>query len=641
MDQEVIDILGHIAKGHNFLLSGGAGSGKTYTLVQVIRAVLQEHKKPIACMTYTNAAANEIEHRVNHKLLNVSTIHDFLWDNIKNYQNELKHVIIEMINSPEDSLNVADCDTPISEDFFDNRENSVDIKYAEYVRIKDGIISHDEVLRVAKNVFSKYKKVGDILKSRYPFIFIDEYQDTHPEVVEILLDCITQSPKHCIIGFVGDSMQAIYDDGIGSIKNYLNTIDNTNGCVYEVQKKQNRRCPRAVIDIANKIRFDGLFQEPSIDITAPNMIDGHVKQGSAKFFYTENGENHVDILKEKLCSEGWDFDDTNETKELRLTHNLIAGEAGFGTLMEIHNGEKIIEFAKRVRKYIGKYLAKMDVSTMTFNDVLVFLEANETDKEKEWKPTKGQLAYIDCHVEYFEYAKTLSFDVLSNCFITKDLLIDDDNNDETENNTSTRTTLSPLNLHLHKIEKCLRLYTNHEYSEFMKNTSVGFINKASQKRILKDAITRVLEIKEMTIGEVIDMADRLNICKIDDKPEKYIIKNPYIYYRVRKVNYSEHRHVYDYIMQRQPFSTQHKTKGLEYSNVLVILNAGNWPKYNYESLFNPNTGKSEAVIQRTKKLFYVCCTRAKNNLIVYYPSAPTSVVEGAKSMFGEDNIFKI
>ena len=78
--KEVKEILEHIAQNHHFLLSGGAGSGKTYTMVEVIRAVLNAYPGAnIACMTYTNAAANEIEHRINDSRLSVSTIHDFLW----------------------------------------------------------------------------------------------------------------------------------------------------------------------------------------------------------------------------------------------------------------------------------------------------------------------------------------------------------------------------------------------------------------------------------------------------------------------------------------------------------------------------------------------------------------------------------
>ena len=49
-------------------------------------------------------------------------------------------------------------------------------------------MSHDEVIVVAYEMFKGYKKLCDILKSRYPFILIDEYQDTFPMVVEIMLD---------------------------------------------------------------------------------------------------------------------------------------------------------------------------------------------------------------------------------------------------------------------------------------------------------------------------------------------------------------------------------------------------------------------------------------------------------------------
>ena len=64
---EFEQITNHITQGHNFLLSGGAGSGKTYTLVQVIRWIIQNYPADqIACITYTNAAVNEISITVDH-----------------------------------------------------------------------------------------------------------------------------------------------------------------------------------------------------------------------------------------------------------------------------------------------------------------------------------------------------------------------------------------------------------------------------------------------------------------------------------------------------------------------------------------------------------------------------------------------
>src|SRR5690606_10682708 len=91
LEPEVQQIFQSIDNGRNFLLSGGAGSGKTYSLVSVIRQVINENPTAkVACMTYTNSAVKEIEERVNHKNLNVSTIHDFLWDNISTFKRNLK-----------------------------------------------------------------------------------------------------------------------------------------------------------------------------------------------------------------------------------------------------------------------------------------------------------------------------------------------------------------------------------------------------------------------------------------------------------------------------------------------------------------------------------------------------------------------
>ena len=162
---EFQQIMEHIANGDNFLLSGGAGSGKTYSLVQVIKKVIEDNPtSKIACMTYTNAAVKEIEERVNHKNLNVSTIHDFLWDNIKHFQKELKIAIITLSNDENVNKIKIDGLNKVSNDYFDNREEAVKIQYKEYLRLKDGIISHDELLVIADYMFAKYSKLCDVVK---------------------------------------------------------------------------------------------------------------------------------------------------------------------------------------------------------------------------------------------------------------------------------------------------------------------------------------------------------------------------------------------------------------------------------------------------------------------------------------------
>ena len=88
-----------------------------------------------------------------------------------------------------------------------------------------------------------------------------------------------------------------------------------------------------------------------------------------------------------------------------------------------------------------------------------------------------------------------------------------------------------------------------------------------------------------------------------------------------------------------PFSTQHKTKGDEFDNVLVILDNGRWNDYNFGYLFL-NSG-TESVLKRTQKIFYVCCTRARENLAVYYHNPAPNVIAKAKEWFGEANVISL
>lgn len=64
-------------------------------------------------------------------------------------------------------------------------------------------------------------------------------KDTQIEVINILLRHASQSKKKNIIGFFGDSMQAIYDKRVGDLNDYLSA-----GTVHEVKLEQNRRNPQ-------------------------------------------------------------------------------------------------------------------------------------------------------------------------------------------------------------------------------------------------------------------------------------------------------------------------------------------------------------------------------------------------------------
>lgn len=651
--QQVIKL---IRQGHSFLLSGGAGSGKTYSLVEILKAILVETPTAsIACITYTNSAVSEIEERVQHEHLHVSTIHDFLWSNIKHFQCELKNTLIELMNDDEQPKIKSPDGENVANDFFDNLDS--DIKYKEFLRIKDGCISHDEVIILACKMYEKYEKLCTITKDSYPFILVDEYQDTDPNVVKLLLEHLNQSPKRNIVGFFGDAMQSIYEGSVGNLNRYtkritafkkepnkqnihFSVIDNLKEyslitpTVIEVKKVQNRRSPQLVIDLANKIRNDGLKQKASEDINAPNMnVDGTVKQGSALFLYSNNDD--LNAVRQHLA---WDYDSSIETKELNLTHNLIAGKAGFGDLIRIYDKDKILEFIKRVKDYIKNNDIKIETENKTFKQVYTELGGFEKTVTKLLAPTpKTQQVYIESYPEAYQLALNQFYDEISHLYIDKDMLLDNKKNnaDDLSKLSSNRDDLIK---HLFKIEHCIYLYKKRRFNEFSRLTDL-LITSVADKKNLEESMNALIKVEDRSIGDVVELANKLNLVNQDDKLEIFQTSRSYVYQQVCQIPYQQFRKLYQYLEGYTPFSTQHKTKGSEYPNVLVVLNSGQWNHYNFNYLFEGSG--NENVRHRTEKIFYVCCTRAKDNLAVFFHQPNTNVIAKAREWFGADNIVNL
>ena len=85
---------------------------------------------------------------------------------------------------------------------------------------------------------------------------------------------------------------------------------------------------------------------------------------------------------------------------------------------------------------------------------------------------------------------------------------------------------------------------------------------------------------------------------------------------------------YNYVNDDSPFSTQQGIKGAEFERVLVVLDddEGTHVQFSYDKYLgikalsdrdetNRREGK-ETAVERTRRLFYVCCTRAMKDLIV-------------------------
>lgn len=626
LEKEVLEALQCIKNGENFILEGGAGSGKTYSLNSLINALTEELPDiKIVCITYTNNAVAEILSRIENENIWVSTIHEFIWSLIRKYQNEIKNILVELINDDNEKNFKKPKDFSadlISKEYFEN----LYVDYDEYYSVTPNDenivkISHDHILIVAEKMFGKYKKIADILKDIADCIFVDEYQDTSPLVADILLKHLEQSYKKNVIGFFGDSMQSIYDDGVGNLNQYNLT---------KIVKTQNRRNPRVVIEVANKFRDDDIEQRPSEDINAPNMENGTIREGSIKFLYGTEINDFISV-KGKNIFESWDFSDGKQTKELRLTHKYNAEMTGFKDLYDLYNADLITKLISGIKKKIDK--GNLDCNK-TLGEIAL-----------EVKPTYNKVELLDqingneIYQSIYSVLEDMSWEeAYEKCRITKESLMSYKLNGMSgryEANSYRDRILRRLDI----LEEIIELYEANRFNDFLRITKFSIHNR-NDKICLKQAIDYLVSENNQTIENVLKFAEVKGLLKEDELFSDYISnKGFYLWERIKKITFNQYRKSVLYLKEFSPICTQHSVKGSEYDNVLLVLES-DWNKYDFRTLFGKGSPNSN-VQKRTKKLFYVCITRAKKNLIIYMPTDDSDIIEKSKEYFGEENVIDL
>ncbi|ATL27356.1 putative DNA helicase [Streptomyces formicae] len=93
---------------------------------------------------------------------------------------------------------------------------------------------------------TQHPKLTRLIADGYPIIFVDEYQNTSPKTIRLLLDHIAGAGHHsCVVGLFGDSIQKIYPSGQGAVVHPQLT---------PITKHENHRCSLPVVAVLNKIR---------------------------------------------------------------------------------------------------------------------------------------------------------------------------------------------------------------------------------------------------------------------------------------------------------------------------------------------------------------------------------------------------
>ena len=563
-------VINAIDSKQSFLLEAGAGSGKTYTLIQSLNHILDNHSEKlrsagqkISCITFTNVAKDEIVKRIeNSDLVVVQTIHEFLWDCVKNFQSSL-HTKLGELNDEYERQRTEEGRRKGYEHIQDLDEKiaKLNVSYTDYGRnFQKGLLTHEDVITISYYMFRDYSSLSDILANKYPYIFIDEYQDTEEGTILSLLEHhLKQQQGNVVVGFFGDSMQKIYDQGIGKIDPKYYQKASKDKLLEYITKEENYRCSLVVIELLNKIRKN-----------IKQVASGNNKKGAISFLY---GQSDYDNYFEYLKKQGWDFDDLN-TKVLFLTHTRIAKKLGYENLLGV--------YTKRYGQFGRDRLIKKEERFSKF-----FFHENGIEK-------------VLSYYEQRKYGEVIN------------MLRDNGYG-----------------------------LTFHKDKEKIDNTVKELIS-IREKGTIRDVLDFVKRTQILSVPDIILDFERYLEQETDTTDDEKIQKDTIFYNALMGIQYLEVISFYDFVENKTVFSTKHGTKGDEYENVLVIIDDGSWRQsYSFKEMFAGESKYPER-LQRTLNLFYVCCSRAKNNLSVATVSTmDEAAMSTVKDWFGESNLVDI
>lgn len=146
---------------------------------------------------------------------------------------------------------------------------SVDLMGYKKLYWEKGRLHHDDVLFFGHKLLIRYPFILKVLRAKFPYFIIDEFQDTSPiqtAIIKLL------AAEETIVGVIGDKAQSIFSFQGASPADFTGfTLPNQNN--YEIN--DNRRSTNRIVDILNTVRAD-IRQNPSRGVPGdkPSILVG-------------------------------------------------------------------------------------------------------------------------------------------------------------------------------------------------------------------------------------------------------------------------------------------------------------------------------------------------------------------------------
>ena len=598
----------------SFFLFAGAGSGKTRSLVNALENIsssigekMRLQGKQVGVITYTNNACDEIKRRLNNdSLVYVSTIHSFTWDLIRGFNEDINKWLKERLAT--DILELQSKSSRQGTKAEIDRVHKIESKQ-ERLRELDNIkkftynpnsnnteresLSHAEVLQIGAYFLTVKPLIQLVLIKKFPILLIDESQDTNKGLMEAFLLVQQTHKNEFSLGLLGDTMQRIYGDGKTDLG-----VDLPADWARPA-KKMNHRSPTRIIELINKIRSDVDSQK--------QQERQDKKGGTVRLFAIQSSKDKQaaeTIVMQQMATITGDseWDKRESVVSLILEHHMAANRMGFGEMFSaLYPSDEF----------------RLGLLDGTLPEIRIFSEVI--------------LPLLEAHKNGDKFAIANVVKKRSRVFQKRYMR---------DNKTESKNILETAKANIEKLCTAYDAKPDINFGELLKIVCAGsvFTIPNGYKPILmrtpleQDAANAFDDEIESTepSADKIDCLDRFLNTRFS-----------------QILNYTS------YINGQSPFFTHQGVKGLEFPRVMAIIDDSEMRVFlfSYDKLFgiksktttdinNEREGK-ETGIDRTRRLFYVICSRAEESLaIVAYTDNPTGLKEGlsGKGWFNDDEI---
>jgi DNA helicase II / ATP-dependent DNA helicase PcrA len=539
------------------------------------------------------------------------------------------------------------------------------------------IISHDTLLDYALKMIKTYDLLKRVILDSYPYILIDEYQDTNRRVVEMMKlieDHAKSIQRKLFIGYFGDTAQNIYEDGVGG------ELSNAHAGLKVINKQFNRRSHSEIIDVINKIRNDDIKQKSIYDDCIGGSVKFFIGRDEVKHQFIEaykekwnvNPENklHCLVLLNKLVAEFNSFPDIyrcfSDTTYYKINYDRLNNELLSNELLKLGDVPNLfyrtLQFIDSIRNpqtSLGNLIDKKIYSQMTFLKMKELIAVLKTisgvslgeyirdmfDKygnsgNNYYKQVFRELISLERY-SYHDFTNYLLDKLFLNIgsgklndFKLKLMELFEEDLLPKANKKEGEAIKSKLQRFLDS--EFFSYIDTQEANEFKSRLYKFFDEQIFSGLNLDDQDwfkTKLDKLFEDEIFSVIDM-DEMEIAKIKLEELLNIALDQWFLW-------------YEFINDDQKadtvYHTYHGTKGAEYNNVIIIMenDFGRMNKDKFSSFFkhynNTDSLGAEDLIKfnNTKNLLYVSCSRAIKNLRILYLDDVSDFRDGIVGIFGE------